>query len=61
MPHPVKSFLEVDETTIDGLLMLNICSVIGLHTRKPGPSCSKQTTSLVNDLLKFTSSDTHIC
>ena len=26
-----------------------------------GPSCSKLTTSLVNDLLKFTSSDTQIC
>ena len=27
----------------------------------PGPSCSKLTTSLVNDLLKFTSSDMQIC
>ena len=27
----------------------------------PGPSCSKLTTSLVNDSLKFTSSDTRIC
>ena len=27
----------------------------------PGPSCSKLTTSLVNDLLKFTLSDTQIC
>ena len=27
---------------------------------KPGPSCSKLTTSLVNDSLKFTSSDTQI-
>ena len=26
-----------------------------------GPSCSKLTTSLVNDLLKFTSSDVQIC
>ena len=26
-----------------------------------GPSCSKLTTSLVNDSLKFTSSDTRIC
>ena len=26
-----------------------------------GPSCSKLTTSLVNDLLKFKSSDTQIC
>ena len=29
--------------------------------RRPGPSCSKLTTSLVNDSLKFTSSDTQIC
>ena len=27
----------------------------------PGPSCSKLTTSLVNDSLKFTSSDMQIC
>ena len=32
------------------------------NTRKiPGPSCSKLTMSLVNDSLKFTSSDTQIC
>ena len=28
---------------------------------KSGPSCSKLMTSLVNDSLKFTSSDTQIC
>ena len=28
---------------------------------KPGPSCSKLTMSLVNDSLKFTSSDMQIC
>ena len=28
---------------------------------RSGPSCSKLTTSLVNDSLKFTSSDTQIC
>ena len=27
----------------------------------PGPSCSKLTMSLVNDMLKFTWSDTQIC
>ena len=32
-----------------------------LNTLTPGPSCSKLTTSLVNDSLKFTSSDTQIC
>ena len=33
------------------------------HTKnkQPGPSCSKLTMSLVNNLLKFTSSDTQIC
>ena len=30
-------------------------------TYHSGPSCSKLTTSLVNDLLKFTLSDTQIC
>ena len=29
--------------------------------KQPGPSCSKLTTSLVNDSLEFTSSDTQIC
>ena len=32
---------------------------IGIHT--PGPSCSKLTTSLVNDSLKFTLSDMLMC
>ena len=32
-----------------------------LYFSKSGPSCSKLTTSLVNDSLKFTSSDTQIC
>ena len=32
-----------------------------IKTLKTGPSCSKLTTSLVNDSLKFTSSDTQIC
>ena len=30
-------------------------------SESPGPSCSKLSTSLVNDSLKFTSSDTQIC
>ena len=34
-----------------------VCALIW----RSGPSCSKLTTSLVNDLLKFTSSDTQIC
>ena len=32
-----------------------------LSTKSPGLSCSKLTTSLVNDSLKFTSSDKQIC
>ena len=32
-----------------------------ISTNKAGPSCPKLTTSLVNDSLKFTSSDTQIC
>ena len=31
------------------------------QNKESGPSCSKLTTSLVNDSLKFTSSDTQIC
>ena len=31
-----------------------------LEQQGPGPSCSKLTTLLVNDLLKFTSGDTQI-
>ena len=34
---------------------------VRLATTLPGPSCLKLTTSLVNDSLKFTSSDTQIC
>ena len=37
------------------------CSIFRLTTRNSGPSCSKLTTSLVNDSLKFTLSDTQIC
>ena len=40
-------------------MRLNWVKLAGLDT--PGPSCSKLTTSLVNDSLKFTSSDTQIC
>ena len=32
-----------------------------LYNNSPGPSCSKLTMSLVNDSLKFTSSDMQIC
>ena len=35
--------------------------VVGTSIFIPGSSCSKLTTSLVNDSLKFTSSDTQIC
>ena len=36
------------------------CSSFTHSFRQTGPSCSKLTTSLVNDSLKFTSSDTQI-
>ena len=39
---------------------INICIMSKTGTLS-GPSCSKLTTSLVNDSLKFTSSDTQIC
>ena len=32
-----------------------------INAQKSGPRCSKLTTSLVNDSLKFTSSDPQIC
>ena len=35
--------------------------VVKLQHNQSGPSCSKLTTSLVNDSFKFTSSDTQIC
>ena len=38
------------------MLVINCC-IVG---KRIGPSCSKLTTSLVNDLLKFTSSDMQI-
>ena len=36
-------------------------SLHSLQKQNAGPSCSKLTTSLVNESLKFTSSDTQIC
>ena len=36
-------------------------SLMWLRNKTSGPSCSKLTMSLVNDSLKFTSSDTQIC
>ena len=40
----------------------NITRQYMLHViKESGPSCSKLTTSLVNDSLKFTSSDMQIC
>ena len=57
-------------STIDGIFILiskeTFMLTLDEHeksfiTLRPGPSCSKLTTSLVNDSLKFTSSDTQIC
>ena len=41
----------------------SICldKVVNVNTLATGPSCSKLTMSLVNDSLKFASSDTQIC
>ena len=42
-------------------IRLGISFSLKTNKRKPGPSCLKLMTSLVNDSLKFTSSDTQIC
>ena len=39
----------------------SFCISAQLLIRHAGPSCSKLRMSLVNDSLKFTSSDTQIC
>ena len=39
----------------------NINNFLQEKNNLPGPSCSKLMTLLVNDSLKFTSSDTQIC
>ena len=41
--------------------MSPLLSITFTPAYRPGPSCSKLTMSLVNDWLKFTSSDTQIC
>ena len=46
---------------ITGCNVLNSLVIAGLYSYTSGPSCSKLTTSLVNDSLKFTLSDTQIC
>ena len=47
--HPFNYIVMVDSVDPD------------LTAEKSGPSCSKLTMSLINDSLKFTSSDTQIC
>ena len=42
-------------------LLTRIIGSMSLNITNSGPSCSKLTTSLVNDSLKFKSSDTRIC
>ena len=46
-----------------GAIEVLLCIFLWSNKKKyfPGPSCSKLTTSLVNDSLKFTSSDMQIC
>ena len=52
--HPEHSSAELKN---EGLLTFHPHSIHKIS----GPSCSKLTTSLVNDSLKFTPSDTQIC
>ena len=61
--HLVKYIAQI-HNNIQVLTLLEVllhfpCKII--HYRRPGPSCSKLTTSLVNDSLKFKSCDTQIC
>ena len=60
--------LPIQEVQLSVLLVKEpVCAqVLANHSKDSrgyelGPSCSKLTTSLVNDSLKFTSSDTRIC
>ena len=47
---------------INGHIHLKVSDLLFVRLQKnPGPSCSKLTMALVNDSLKFTSSDTQIC
>ena len=53
IPLKIKSYINWKKMFVHEYLTLN--------QYQPGPSCSKLTMSLVNDSLKFTSSDTQIC
>ena len=55
-----ESPLEFEITRVDYTFRY-IPSKVSVQTVHPRPSCSKLTMSLVNDLLKFTSSDMQIC
>ena len=50
-----------NDQSFNDILTNDIVSFDQLGPDHPGPSCSKLTMSLVNDSLKFTSSDTQIC
>ena len=52
----MKSFIYFK--SLNSSLTINICL---MKQYNPGPSCSKLMTSLVNESLKFTPSDTQIC
>ena len=55
--NKLAPYLELlDPSDIHIIMML-----VSTLSYKTGPSCSKLTMSLVNDLLKFRSSDTRIC
>ena len=57
-PEPVSLYCEQYEAKG---AYLQIRSRHFCQPKSSGPSCSKLTTSLVNDSLKFTSSDMQIC
>ena len=61
----MKIFMVFTEKSELSFYLIVLCSnasdvIIGV-AKQPGPNCSKLTMSLVNDSLKFTSSDTQIC
>ena len=65
----VSAFIALKVHTFTILFIVTTAELVPRGGRKtfvttepiPGPSCSKLTMSLVNDSLKFTSSDTQIC
>ena len=55
------SLQKVAKNPISSHLKDPVIFIITNQNKCSGPSCSKLMTSLVNDLLQFTSNDTQIC